>query len=161
PVSGAQVVQVVDAQGRVVTGSSNADRLVPLLRPDERQEARTGEAVTVPGSRTGLRGPLRGVGEPLDSTTVLVAVPVGDVSSAQHVLRDTLLVTYPVLLVVLALIAWWLIGRTLRPVESLRAGAERISGQDRAERLPVPPSVDEIHHLADTLNGMLDRLADA
>ena len=35
PVSGAQVIQVVDAQQRVVGGSITADRLTPLLRPDE------------------------------------------------------------------------------------------------------------------------------
>ncbi|HET8598781.1 MAG TPA: HAMP domain-containing sensor histidine kinase [Segeticoccus sp.] len=159
PVSGAQIVQVVDSRGRVVTASANADRLIPVLRPAERKAARAGHTETVPGSRTGLSGPLRVVGEPLGSRTVLVAVPVGDVQNAQHVLRNSLLVTYPVLLVVLALIAWWLIGRTLHPVESLRSGAERISGQNRDERLPVPHSADEIHDLAVTLNDMLDRLA--
>ena len=59
PVSGAQMVQVVDAQGRVVAGSVNADRLVPLLRPDELARALGGEAVLVDGSRAGVSGPLR------------------------------------------------------------------------------------------------------
>ena len=35
PVSGAQVIQVVDAEQRVIGGSITADRLTPLLRPDE------------------------------------------------------------------------------------------------------------------------------
>ena len=35
PVSGTQVVQVVDAQQRVIGGSVTADRLTPLLRPNE------------------------------------------------------------------------------------------------------------------------------
>ena len=52
-----------------------------------------------------------------------------------------------------------MIGRTLGPVEGLRAGAARISGTGRDERLPVPDTADEVHALAVTLNDMLDRLA--
>jgi signal transduction histidine kinase len=44
-------------------------------------------------------------------------------------------------------------------VEGLRAGAARISGTGRDERLPVPDTADEVHALAVTLNDMLDRLA--
>jgi signal transduction histidine kinase len=64
-------------------------------------------------------------------------------------------------------IAWRVIGWTLRPVEQLRAGAEqisrtrRINGPTDHERLPVPAAADEIHALAVTLNEMLDRLAEA
>ncbi|MBQ1015775.1 HAMP domain-containing histidine kinase, partial [Micromonospora sp. M51] len=48
-----------------------------------------------------------------------------------------------------------------RPVEQLRRGAEEITGRAGAGRLPVPASADEIHRLAVTLNGMLDRLESA
>jgi signal transduction histidine kinase len=77
-----------------------------------------------------------------------------------------LLVTFPLLLGALAVIAWRVIGWTLRPVEQLRAGAEQISrtrrigGPAERERLPVPPAADEIRALAITLNEMLDRLAE-
>lgn len=55
-----------------------------------------------------------------------------------------------------------MIGSTLRPVEALRHGAERIGqGTPDDERLPVPPTGDEVAALATTLNGMLDRLAAA
>lgn len=47
----------------------------------------------------------------------------------------------------------------LRPVDALRAGAERIGAAGAGgARLPVPPAHDEIRALAVTLNGMLDRL---
>ncbi|MCW2810522.1 MAG: integral rane sensor signal transduction histidine kinase, partial [Friedmanniella sp.] len=59
PVSGAQVVQVVDAQQRVVAGSATADRLVPTLRSDELARALAGRAVVIDGARLGLSGPLR------------------------------------------------------------------------------------------------------
>jgi signal transduction histidine kinase len=90
---------------------------------------------------------------------VLVAQQFDDVVHSQHILKLTLLATYPLLLAVLALIAWRVVGATLRPVESLRASADRISGTQQDTRLPVPASSDEIHRLAVTLNSMLDRLA--
>jgi signal transduction histidine kinase len=171
PVSGAQVVQVVDAQQRVIGGSATADRLTPLLRPNELAAALSGEAVVVNGVGIGVTGPLRVRAIPAGSAaapvSVIVGLAYGDVLTARTALRNALLMTFPVLLGVLALIAWRVIGWTLRPVEQLRAGAEkisrtrRISGPPGSERLPVPPAADEIRALAVTLNEMLDRLAEA
>jgi len=163
PVSGAQVVQVVDAQQRVVAGSATADRLTPLLGPDELAEALLGRAVEVPGSRAGLAVPLRVRAVAAQSAdgpvSVLVALPVGDVLASRSALRTGLLVVLPLVLLALGAVAWRVIGSTLRPVEELRAGAERISGTSREDRLAVPVAADEIRALALTLNEMLDRLA--
>jgi signal transduction histidine kinase len=89
---------------------------------------------------------------------VVVAQRVDDIHDSQEILGRTLLVTYPLLLLVLALIAWRVVGAALRPVEMLRNTAERISGTGQDERLPVTASQDEVHDLAVTLNSMLDRL---
>ncbi|SDT25685.1 Signal transduction histidine kinase [Friedmanniella luteola] len=163
PVSGAQVVQVVDAQQRVVAGSATADRLTPLLRPDELARALAGEAVQVPGARAALAVPLRVRAVRAEAAdgpvSVLVALPVGDVLAVRAALRTGLLVLFPLVLVALGVVAWRVVGSTLRPVEELRAQAEQISGTARAERLRVPAANDEVHALAVTLNQMLDRLA--
>ncbi len=165
PVSGSQVVQVVDSSGAMISASVGADRLTPLLRSPELAKALTGEQISIPGARAGLAGNLRAVavraGPPSASRSVIVAAPVSDIEESQRVLRNTLLVTYPPLVVIMALIAWRVIGWTLRPVETLRSGAARISGGDQDERLAVPESADEISALALTLNDMLDRLAAA
>lgn len=165
PVSGSQVVQVVTGSGAVVSASVSADRLTPLLRPPELARALTGEQISIPGSRAGLSGILRAIavraGPPSATRSIIVAVPVNDVEQSQEVLRITLLLAYTPLVVVMALIAWQVIGSTLRPVEALRSGAARISGSDQDERLAVPESADEIRALALTLNDMLDRLAAA
>lgn len=162
PVSGSQIVQVVDARNRVLTASVNGDRLTSLLRPSEVRLARSGDTLLVAGSRAGINGPLRVVAEPAESpsgpVTVVVAQQVRDVLHGERLLRSILLVTFPLLLAVLALIAWLVIGRTLRPVHELRVGAVRISGEQREERLSVPMAADEIRALALTLNDMLDRL---
>ena len=167
PVTGSQIVQVVDADDRVLSASTNADRLTSLLGPAE--VARALDApVTVPGSRIGLSSPLRVTAERAEAgtggsarRTVLVAQQFDDVADAQRILGVTLLATYPLLLVVLVLIAWRVVGATLRPVEALRSAADQISGTGQGDRLPLPASRDEIHALALTLNSMLDRLAAA
>ena len=162
PISGAELIQIVDGQGRVVGGSVTADRLTPLLRPAELQAAAGGQVVSVPGARAGLSGPLQvavvTAGPAAARVQVLAAVRTGDAEHSKLVLRRTLLVTFPLMLAAMALIAHRVIGAALRPVESLRAAADRISGAGQADRLPVPRTSDEIHALAITLNSMLDRL---
>ena len=164
PVAGVEIIQVLDAQGRVVSASVNADRLTSILRPDEVERARE-EPVTVPGSRLGLTSRLRVRATDVDAggttRTIVVAEPVDDLVGSGEVLRTVLLVSYPVILLLLGLIAWRVIGAALRPVEALRSAAEGISGSGGEDRLPVPESDDEIHALAETLNSMLDRLAQA
>jgi len=165
PVSGSQVVQIIDSSGAVVSASMSADRLTPLLRPPELTKALAGERISIPGARAGLSGTMHAIalhtGSSTASPSIIVAVPAGDIEQAQRVLRNTLLLAYPPLVFVMALIAWRVIGSTLAPVEALRSGAARISGSDQDERLAVPESADEIRALALTLNDMLDRLAAA
>ena len=165
PLSGSQIVQVVDSSGAVVSASASADRLTPLLRPPELAKALAGEWISIPGATAGLAGNLRAIavqaGPPSALRSVIVAAPVGDIEESQRVLGATLLVSYPLLVVIMALVAWRVIGWTLQPVETLRSGAARISGSDQDERLAVPESADEIRALALTLNDMLDRLAAA
>ncbi len=162
PVAGTAVVQVVDAQDRVRAASIEGDRLVPMLHRDELARARSGQKLLVPGVRLGLDGDVRVVavaaGPANDRQSVLVGRSMSDALKGIHALRTTLLIVFPLLVLALALVAWRVIGATLRPVESLRRGAEEITGTGQSGRLPVPQGEDEIHRLAVTLNGMLDRL---
>ncbi|MCS6711593.1 HAMP domain-containing protein [Brachybacterium sp. EF45031] len=54
-----------------------------------------------------------------------------------------------------------LIGRLLRPLETLRRAAEEVTHTDLSRRVPVPPTDDDVAALALTVNGMLERLEDA
>ncbi|MBT8225877.1 MAG: HAMP domain-containing protein [Dactylosporangium sp.] len=163
PVSGGQLVQVVDDRHRVTSASANADRLVPFLRRPEMADARAGRVLVVDGSRAALVGPLRIIAVPAGDAdhpqTVIVAGPLSDARTSVALLAQVLLVVYPLLVLVLAVVGWRVAGAALRPVETLRRGAERITGSGTEERLPVPSSRDEIHRLASTLNDMLGRLA--
>jgi len=166
PASGALVVQVLDARNRVTSGSATADRLTALVTPAEAARLAAGGNFVVPGNRAGVGGELRVVGVragPQDGRVLVVAgVPTADLEASRRVLLNLMLVFFPAFLLVVAAIAWWVIGRTLRPVERLRRGAARIGeSADPDERLPALESGDEIAALAATLNAMLERLSSA
>ena len=161
PTGGTQIVQVLDAQSRIRAASVGADRLFPLLHPDELARAKAGKVVTVPGWRGGQDGFLRVVaaqaGRGDQARTVLVAGSVRDADRSLAVVRFLFLVAYPLLLAAIAALTWRVVGATLRPVEALRRGAEEISAS-HGGRLPVAGGADELHRLGVTLNAMLDRL---
>jgi signal transduction histidine kinase len=75
--------------------------------------------------------------------------------------RDELLIAGPVALLLASGAGYLLAGLSLRQVESMRRRATAISGETPGERLPVPPTGDEVQRLGETLNAMLDRLQSA
>jgi signal transduction histidine kinase len=76
-------------------------------------------------------------------------------------LLQLLLIGGPVALVLASLAAYGVAGAALRPVEAMRARAAEISSAKPDQRLPVPPTHDEIGRLGKTLNAMLERLGEA
>ncbi len=94
-----------------------------------------------------------------------VTVYVGSsLESAQEVtgrVTRLLLLGLPLVLALLAGAIWLVIGRTLRPVERIRAEVAEISERDLDRRVPLPGTGDEVQRLAETMNQMLDRLESA
>ncbi len=168
PVGGGNivVVQVVNPQNRVIGAAGpTADHLFPLLQPNELAQVRSGKVLHLNGNRAGVTGSLRVVAVPAGSggarATVVVAVDPSGIGQSSQALRNQLFIFVPILVLALALLSYFVIGRALRPVEDLRRGAAEISGAagDAAtRRLPVPAGRDEVHRLALTLNDMLTRL---
>jgi two-component system OmpR family sensor kinase len=76
-------------------------------------------------------------------------------------LLELLLLSGPVALVLASLAAYGVAAAALRPVEAMRARAATISAAEPGERLPVPPTHDEVARLGTTLNEMLERLGEA
>ncbi len=53
---------------------------------------------------------------------------------------------------------WLLAGRALRPLREITATARRVSGENLGERIALIGPADELKELADTFDGMLERL---
>ncbi|MYS79124.1 sensor histidine kinase [Embleya scabrispora] len=84
------------------------------------------------------------------------------VDTGQDVTMSQLLTVLIAALLLLAatsiLVGWWMSGRVLRPVHGITATARRLSEHNLHERIAMPGPDDELKRLADTFDGMLDRL---
>ena len=113
----------------------------------------------------GLDEPSRLLASPLVQRGRRLVLVVGatseDRAETLSSLRNELLITGPIALVLASLAVYALTGLSLRPVESMRRQAEAISAETPGERLPVPETGDEMERLAKTLNAMLERLESA
>jgi signal transduction histidine kinase len=97
--------------------------------------------------------------ETADGTlTVRAAAPVDEVRRSVGAVRRGLVVGLPGLVLLVAGVAWALVGRALRPVEGIRSEVEAITGTTIHRRVPEPDADDEIGRLARTMNAMLARL---
>ena len=141
-----------------------ADRLVPILYPDELRRLRRPASAGDPRRpdrlrRAGAGGDGRrrpAATQPLRSWW---PAPPPTLTQGVHLLRITLLIAFPLLVALLAAVAWRVLGRG---AAAGRGAAGRGRGDHRRRPGPAgcrcPTRSDEIHRLAVTLNDMLDRL---
>ena len=152
-------IQVLDKNGAVAAASGTADRVKPLLTPDELAAAERGQAINIPAERGNTNQELRVLAVPAGEETVLVASGLAGVEDSIRILRDAALIGCPLVVLAMGMATYFIVGRALRPVAALRKGAHEITAADLADqRLPVPDAHDEIYRLAVTLNAMLDRI---
>jgi signal transduction histidine kinase len=159
-----ELLQLVDSRGRVAAASRPAAGLPPLstARPPagDRLQDRTEcgprigcvmlTAIRVSPAEAArfwhgdARIVLAGMREPpILDTGRLEAVIVG------IVLPLAGLVTW---------LTWWVVGRTLRPVEAMREQTSKVTRGDLSARMPQPSGQDEIARLARSANTALARL---
>lgn len=89
---------------------------------------------------------------------VVGTASLAEVRRSVHTLWSGLRFGIPLVVLAVALVAWFLAGRALRPVELMRREVENISGTTLQRRVPEPRSHDEVARLARTMNSMLTRL---
>ena len=164
-----QVVQVLDggdgvggAGGRVLVSSTRRvdDRPLTTLAPPP------GATQVVRAGRLALLdrdSPYVVAVSSVERDGTLYRVVVAESIRAQQqsvaTVLELMLVGLPLLLVLVATASWYLVGRSLRPVERIRAQVAEIGARGRLDqRVPVPAARDEIGRLALTMNDMLASL---
>ncbi|GLY34859.1 hypothetical protein Amsp01_008830 [Amycolatopsis sp. NBRC 101858] len=75
--------------------------------------------------------------------------------------RTVLTFGVPAVALLVGVIAWLAVRRSLRPVEAIRGEVAEIGAHDLSRRVPAPRTGDEIARLAGTMNTMLARLDEA
>jgi signal transduction histidine kinase len=155
-------LQLVDEQGHVAAASANVQGMAaatPPIAPGGKPSLRTVSRVALSDHQ--FRVFARPVKSGFGVQTLVVAKNLDDVNESVRILTGSLTLAIPVVVTLLAILVWWLTGRVLRPVESIRSEVASIQGTDLHRRVLVPGSDNEISRLARTMNAMLDRLEHA
>lgn len=82
----------------------------------------------------------------------------GESSMVLSNLRLTLIIAFPLIMLVFFLATSWAASRGIAPVQELIQATRVISDSNLSSRLPLPTHKDEIHHLGKTINELLDRI---
>jgi signal transduction histidine kinase len=154
--------QIVTPDGKVLAASPDLGAAPPLGPPPPEGQTEVLHTVKpLPAEPAQFRLLTRRV-QGHDGTVVLqVASSLDDVEESARTLAATLTIAIPAVTAVLAALIWKLVGRTLRPVEAIRAEVAHMTGADLRRRVPQPDGDDEIARLARTMNAMLDRVEEA
>jgi signal transduction histidine kinase len=163
-------LEIRDSRGKVLLHSRTLNEKNLPLDAETLRRVATEKAIfqTVSSRRLGVKSTSsdmrlltyfthhQGWREPL---ILQVAVPL-DLPDQER--RDLLLffaIAIPGFLLIAGIAGIWMSKRALLPVHQMTLKARLITGVDNLkERIPVPEARDEIHELADTFNGLLDRL---
>ena len=132
------LLQVLGTDGQVVAASAQLSGTPALLAPSDR-----GRRVLdhVPG----LAGEQSWLAEPTPATIggrsvlLIVLTSLASYERGVALVRNALLVTVPVLVALVALLVWWVVGRALRPVETMRREVARITAERLDRRVRQPP----------------------
>ena len=153
-------VQVVDTTGAVIasTGNIDGEPAISTVKPS----GTTPFTLTIPIAPLDQAEAMRVIA--LNTTTGEGTVTVYAGESLENADDTTaavitvLAVGLPLLVIVVAAVTWWAVGRTLRPVRRITRTMADITASDLHRRVPVPDTRDEIGELAVTVNETLARL---
>jgi signal transduction histidine kinase len=151
------LVQVVGTDGTTIAASSNLEGAAPIA-PLEPGYTTTS---AVPGRSETFRVLTREVETDSGPAYLLVGVNRDDVTDPLRIMTRTLAIMVPAVVFLLGVLTWWLIGRVLRPVDTMRAQMAEITASNLGGRIPEPATGDEIDRLARTMNETLARVEDA
>ncbi|QSW89119.1 MULTISPECIES: HAMP domain-containing sensor histidine kinase [Flavobacterium] len=92
---------------------------------------------------------------------LIIAMSLSDSTQVLENLLDTLLITFPIILLLLFFIARFLAGRSISPINEIINTSKIITKDNLKTRIPLPKTRDELFVLSTTINNLLNRIEDA
>jgi len=89
---------------------------------------------------------------------LLVAMSLEDAKMVLYNLSQILIFSYPLILLVLFVIARLIAGRSIIPINSIINTSNIITRDNLKSRIPLPQNRDELYTLSETINNLLDRI---
>jgi signal transduction histidine kinase len=91
---------------------------------------------------------------------LIVAMSLEDFEIVQ-ILKNILLISYPLILILLFLIARFFAGKSIKPVKTIINTSSQITKDNLKTRIPLPTNKDELYILSQNINNLLDRVENA
>lgn len=92
---------------------------------------------------------------------LVVAMSLEDSVMVLNNLFFIMLIAFPVILIILFLIARFIAGKSIKPINSIINTANYITKDNLESRIPLPQNKDELFTLSQTINNLLDRIENA
>jgi signal transduction histidine kinase len=92
---------------------------------------------------------------------MIIAMSLEDSAMVLNNLFTVLVVAFPLILLVLFLIARFIAGRSIKPISTIIQTSNIITKDNLKSRIPLPINKDELHLLSMTINNLLDRVENA
>ncbi|MCG9792592.1 sensor histidine kinase [Flavobacterium algicola] len=92
---------------------------------------------------------------------LVIAMSLESTSIVLNDMADILTVSYPLILLVLFLIARLIAGRSIQPINAIIKTSDKITRNNLSARIPLPQNKDELYILSDTINNLLNRIENA
>ncbi len=92
---------------------------------------------------------------------LFIAISLEDSMVILEKLKNILLISFPLILVVLFFIARLIAGRSIKPVKMITETSGRITRDTLNDRIKLPQHKDELYVLSRTINELLDRIESA
>lgn len=77
------------------------------------------------------------------------------------ILKNILLITFPLILILLFLIARFFAGKSIKPVRTIIDTSSQITKDNLQTRIPLPQNKDELYVLSQNINNLLNRIESA
>ena len=92
---------------------------------------------------------------------LIIAMSLSDSAKVLNNLFETLLIAFPIILLMLFFIARFFAGRSIRPINEIINTSRIITKDNLKTRILLPKTRDELYVLSATINNLLDRIEDA
>lgn len=153
-------VQVVDEAGKVIasTGNIDGEPAISTVRPAGTRPLVLTITVAPLDQADTMRVVALNAPTAVGMLTVYTGESLENADDTTSAIITVLAVGLPPLVLIVAAVTWWAVGRTLRPVRRITRTMADITASDLHRRVPVPETRDEIGQLAVTVNDTLTRL---
>lgn len=150
-------VQFFDNNRELIDKSPNLKSLNLTLHPDENNNTFFDTTLN--------DEPIRQIQKPIIQNNKVVAYVVVGMSIDDFdivlILQKVLLITFPIILILLFIIARFFAGRSIKPINLITTTANSITRDNLSERIPLPQNKDELYQLSTQINELLDRIENA